>query len=179
MCHLWPELLEIEATNKAVVVQSTNKPVLAWAERLWNTHVEDHNGWWWYNIEYLTRSSTCQWPTVVECFICHWVGLKERYEGAAGICIGAFEHRYDSNGMKKRLVNDNEPKLFIRTESSSGPFLSRRKRWEIWEIGFLCPCGLVQVDAGVRRMSKRRSPSPTQGVQLGCRQVECDLNNGS
>jgi hypothetical protein len=114
MCHLGLGLLEIETTNKAVI-QNMNKLVLAWAERLWDTHVEDHSGGWQYSIEYLTRSSTCQRPAVVERFVCRWVGL---YGEAEGIFIGSFEHRYDPNSMKKEFVNENEPKLFIRTESS-------------------------------------------------------------
>ena len=32
MCHLWLELLEIEETNEAVVVQNMNKPILARTE---------------------------------------------------------------------------------------------------------------------------------------------------
>ena len=83
-----------------------------------STHIEDHSIGWWQSIEYLTRSSTCERPTVVECVICRWVGLKERKEHAESIVIGGFERRYNPNSINKEFINGDGPKLFIRTESS-------------------------------------------------------------
>jgi hypothetical protein len=73
------------------------------AERVWDTHIEDYSNRWWYSIEYFTCGSTCERPALVERFIGHWVGLKERGGQVEDIVIGGFERRYDPDNMKKNL----------------------------------------------------------------------------
>ena len=85
------------------------------AERVWNTHVYDYSGRWWYSIEYFACSSACERPPVVECFICCWVGLEERPGQVEHIVIGGFESRYDPENMKKKRTYNQQRDNRIHT----------------------------------------------------------------
>jgi len=103
--------------QQAVAVQDMNKPNLLNKLRAWNTHVDDYGNGWQNGIIYYTRSSACEWPALVESFICCWVGLSDSH-GHVKLVIGGFECRYDTNSVAKGFMNNNLAKLFVRTEFS-------------------------------------------------------------
>ena len=110
MCHLALGSLVIEAMQQAVAIRNMNESnsSTSWHKlRVWNTHVDDYSNGWRDGVKYFTRSSACERPTLVESFICCWVGLGGSYGQVKFIAIGGFERRYDPNGVKKGFVNNN------------------------------------------------------------------------
>jgi len=176
MCHLELALLVIEATQKAVVVQDmTSWPRLREYEI---THVEDYGNGWWYSIKYFAHSNACERLAVTECFVCHWVRLNVSFEHVYDIIIGGFERRYDTSSMKKTFMGINGPKGFKLTKFSWGLSLSHWKRQEIRGTGLIGPRGPASSEVGIRKELKWDPFSPTRGMQLRQRRVECDLKIG-